>query len=65
MIKDYAEFDKALGQKLLQKAIYAGDLELVETLYSKGVDTQYKDQLRRLALHHAIKANCGEELYSF
>ncbi|ABV76842.1 hypothetical protein RPO_07045 [Rickettsia rickettsii str. Arizona] len=27
------EFDKALGQKLLQKAIYAGDLELVETLF--------------------------------
>ncbi|WP_232202735.1 hypothetical protein [Rickettsia montanensis] len=27
LIKGYAEFDKALGQKLLQKAIYADDLE--------------------------------------
>ncbi|QQV75728.1 hypothetical protein H6P87_01293 [Rickettsia tillamookensis] len=65
LIKDYAGFDKALGQKLLQKAIYAGDLELVETLYSKGADAQYKDQLGRTALHHAIKANCGEELIQF
>ncbi|WP_337998665.1 ankyrin repeat domain-containing protein [Rickettsia massiliae] len=65
LIKDYAAFDKALGQKLLQKAIYAGDLELVETLYSKGVDAQYKDQLGRIALHHAIKANCSEELIQF
>lgn len=65
LIKDNAGFDKALGQKLLQKAIYADDLELVETLYSKGVDAQYKDPLGRSGLHHAIKANCGEELIQF
>ncbi|KJV81784.1 ankyrin repeat family protein [Rickettsia hoogstraalii str. RCCE3] len=65
LIKDNAGFDKALGQKLLQKAIYADDLELVETLYSRGADAQYKDQLGRSGLHHAIKANCGEELIQF
>lgn len=65
LIKDNAGFDKALGQKLLQKAIYADDLELVETLYNKGVDAQYKDPLGRSVLHHAIKANCGEELIQF
>lgn len=40
-------------------------MELVETLYSKDVDVQYKDQLGRSGLHHAIKANCGEELIQF
>lgn len=65
LIKNGAEFDKALGQKLLQKAVYADDLELVETLYDKGINVKYQDQLGRTALNHAIKANCGEELLQF
>jgi ankyrin repeat protein len=65
LIKNGAEFDKALGQKLLQKAVYADDLELVETLYDKGINVKYQDQLGRTALNHAIKANCGEELLKF
>jgi len=65
LIKNGAEFDKALGQKLLQKAVYADDLELVETLYDKGINVKYQDQLGRTALNHAIKANCGGELLQF
>ncbi|WP_410525993.1 ankyrin repeat domain-containing protein [Rickettsia endosymbiont of Cantharis rufa] len=65
LIKNGAEFDKALGRKLLQKAVYADDLELVETLYDKGVNVKHQDQLGRTALNHAIKANCGKELLQF
>jgi len=60
-----SKFDKALGQKLLNIAVYADDLELVETLYNSGINVEYKDQLGRTALNHAIKANCGEELLQF
>lgn len=57
--------DNKLGQKLLSLAASRDDLELVKTLYEKGIKLDDKDILGRTALHFAIKAESGEELIKF
>lgn len=62
---DCTKIDNTIGQKLLIKAAYANDLDLVKALHDKGVKLGTKDLLGRTSLHHAIKAGAGKDLIEF
>lgn len=57
---DCTKIDNTIGQKLLIKATYANDLDLVKALHDKGVKLGTKDLLGRTSLHMQSKRERGK-----